>query len=71
MILLCCFAVPDISRVVPHQAQLHRLGGVDWAHVNTADALMSFSPDSSWDPATMQTKIKVYFIFSSMNEFLV
>ena len=39
--------------------QLHRQGGVDWAHVNTADALMSFVPDPSWDQNTLETHMKV------------
>jgi hypothetical protein len=54
-------AMNNLFVYTQQQAQLHRLGGVDWAHVNTADALMSFNPDPSWDPATLQAKIKVFF----------
>lgn len=42
------------------QVQLHRIGGVDWSHVNGADALMSFNPDPSWDAATMEANIKAH-----------
>lgn len=38
--------------------QLHRMGGQDWAQINTADALMSFQPDPSWDQQTLEANIK-------------
>lgn len=42
------------------QIQLHRIGGVDWSHVNGADALMSFMPDPTWDPPTLEANIKAH-----------
>jgi hypothetical protein len=42
------------------QIQLHRIGGVEWSHVNGADALMSFMPDPTWDPHTLETHIKAH-----------
>jgi hypothetical protein len=42
------------------QVQLHRIGGVDWSHVSTADALMSFKPDPTWDHSTLEANIKVH-----------
>ena len=38
--------------------QLHRMGGQDWAQVNTAEALMSFSPDPTWTQQALETNIK-------------
>ena len=40
--------------------QLHRIGGVDWSHVNGADALMSFIPDPNWDQQTLESNIKAH-----------
>jgi hypothetical protein len=40
------------------QIQLHRIGGVDWSHVSTADALMTFNPDPTWDQNTLEANIK-------------
>jgi len=42
------------------QIQLHRIGGVDWSHVNGADALMSFIPDPTWDAHTLEANIKAH-----------
>ena len=42
------------------QIQLHRIGGVDWSHVNGADALMSFMPDPTWDSHTLEANIKAH-----------
>lgn len=42
------------------QVQLHRIGGVDWSHVNGADALMSFIPDPAWDSHALEANIKAH-----------
>jgi hypothetical protein len=39
--------------------QLHRIRGVEWLHVNSADALM-FIPDPTWDSHTLETHIKAH-----------
>lgn len=41
--------------------QLHRMGGQDWAQVNTAEALMSFTPDPTWTQQQLEANIKVTF----------
>ena len=41
------------------QIQLHRICGVEWNHVNGADALMSFIPDPTWDQNTLSANIQV------------
>lgn len=40
--------------------QLHRMGGQDWAQVNTAEALMSFTPDPTWTQQQLEANIKAH-----------
>lgn len=62
MMMMHGMSQPRRSRIchLPRpQIQLHRIGGVDWSHVNGADALMSFIPDPTWDSPTLEANIKV------------
>ena len=40
--------------------QLHRVGGVDWGHVDSSDTLMSFAADPSWDHATLKANLQAH-----------
>jgi hypothetical protein len=42
------------------QLHLHRIGGVDWSHVNCSDALMTFNPHPSWSPAEVKTNLQLH-----------
>lgn len=42
------------------QVQLHRIGGTDWSHVSSTDALMTFAPNPSWDATTFQTNLAAH-----------
>jgi hypothetical protein len=47
-LLIIVTVIIIVTEIVVMTVQLHRQGGVDWAYVNTADALMSFVLDPSW-----------------------
>lgn len=49
----------DLSQIC---LQLHRVGGVDWSHVDKADVLQTFAPNPAWDQATLQAQIRAHEI---------
>ena len=42
------------------QVQLHRIGGVDWSHVDSTDTMMTFSADPNWDKNTLANNLKAH-----------
>lgn len=64
----CCETIRTqiLSRMEPPRdltqmcVQLHRLGGVDWSHVDGSDVLQTFAPDPQWDSATLRTHMHAH-----------
>lgn len=55
--VLSRIATTDLTTM---QVQLQRIGGTDWGHVSSTDAMMTFAPNPAWDPATFKTHLAAH-----------
>jgi hypothetical protein len=55
--VLSKIATQDLTQL---QVQLHRIGGVEWAHVDDADTLMTFVPNPEWDAETLRINLHAH-----------
>jgi hypothetical protein len=55
--VLSKIATQDLTQL---QVQLHRIGGVEWSHIDDADTLMTFAPNPDWDEETLRTNLHAH-----------
>lgn len=54
--VLSRIATQDLTSM---QVQLHRIGGTDWGHVSSTDALMTFAPNPAWSVPSLHPTLRL------------